>query len=249
MSNRFRLPIALAALALVLGARTAAATDSLPPPAGADATFGSRTDRPDGSAAVTFGRRLPTEWESKVGADVSLAAPAGTAASDHLLRRGAADRSSGAVWGNLAMPGAGRIGLDRASVEARIDAGNDEGKIGATVSRSVPINPNLSVTLQNIYSVKESLAGASPVPTAATAPAAIAPASTWSMDETVRVSVDPFGTTISAGAGSSVADSQWHNRLSVEQTLYGPLKLTTSLEDAGTAAPKKSISAGFKRTW
>ena len=51
------------------------------------------------------------------------------------------------------------------------------------------------------------------------------------------------------GAASSVGDTQWHNKLSVEQTLLGPLKLTTSVEDAGTTAPKKSITAGFKRTW
>ena len=69
------------------------------------------------------------------------------------------------------------------------------------------------------------------------------------MDDTVRLSVDPFGTTLSAGAASSVGDTQWHNKLSIEQTLLGPLKLTTSVEDAGTAAPKKSITAGFKRTW
>jgi hypothetical protein len=69
------------------------------------------------------------------------------------------------------------------------------------------------------------------------------------MDETVRLNVDPFGTTISAGAGTSTADAQWHNKLSVEQTLLGPLKLTTSVENAGTAAAKKSITAGFKRVW
>jgi hypothetical protein len=35
----------------------------------------------------------------------------------------------------------------------------------------------------------------------------------------------------------------------VEQTLLGPLKLTTSVEDAGTSAVTKSISAKFKRVW
>jgi hypothetical protein len=68
MANRFRFPIAvIAPLALTLGARTAAASDSVPPPPPADPTFGSRTDKPDDSAALTFGRRLPTEWESRIG--------------------------------------------------------------------------------------------------------------------------------------------------------------------------------------
>jgi hypothetical protein len=156
------------------------------------------------------------------------------------------------------MPGLRPLGFDKTSVEARLDAGKDEGKLGATLSRSVPINQSLSLTLQNSYSVRQSLGTAAPpaaplgLPLTANTPAdaaAAAAAPNWAMDQAVRLSVDLFGTTFSAGAGSSTLDSQWHNKLSVEQTLVGPLKLTTSIEDAGTAAPKKSISAGFKRVW
>jgi hypothetical protein len=217
-----------------------------------DPSFGSRTDNPDGSSALTIGRRLPTPWETKIGTDVSLAAPPGTVSSDYVLPSAASGRSSGAVWGNLSMTGIAPPGFDKTSVEARVDSGKDEGRLGATVSRSVPIHPGLSVTLQNSTSVKQSLASAAPtLPAApATSPSLPAPPpSSWAMDDTVRLSVDPFGTTLSAGAASSVGDAQWHNKLSVEQTLLGPLKLTTSVEDAGTAAPKKSITAGFKRTW
>ena len=73
----------VAALALAISASAAVAGD-------ADPTFGSRTDKPDGSAALTIGRRLPTAWETKVGTDVSLAAPSGIAASDNLVRGGVA---------------------------------------------------------------------------------------------------------------------------------------------------------------
>jgi hypothetical protein len=251
MPHRIRPHVAniFAALVVTVSASAAMAGD-------ADPTFGSRTDKPDGSSALTVGRRLPTPWETKVGADVSLAAPSGIAASDNLARGGVAqDRSSGAVWGNLTMPGLRPLGFDKTSVEARVDAGKDEGKLGATLSRSVPINQDLSVTLQNSYSVRQSLAttGATGVPMPPTAnipnTATAAPAPAWGVDETVRLNVDPSGTTFSAGAGSSTADTQWHNKLSMEQTLVGPLKLTTSIEDAGTTTPKKSITAGFKRTW
>jgi hypothetical protein len=236
-----------AALVVAVSAAAAMAGD-------ADPTFGSRTDKPDGSSALTVGRRLPTPWETKVGADVSLAAPSGIAASDNLARGVAQDRSSGAVWGNLTMPGLRPLGFDKTSVEARVDAGKDEGKLGATLSRSVPINQELSVTLQNSYSVKQSLATTAtvvPMPPTAGTPntGAAAPAPAWGVDETVRLNVDPSGTTFSAGAGASTVDTQWHNKLSMEQTLVGPLKLTTSIEDAGTTTPKKSITAGFKRTW
>jgi hypothetical protein len=249
MPNRIRPHVAniVAALVVSVSASAAMADDT-------DPTFGSRTDKPDGSSALTVGRRLPTPWETKVGADVSLAAPSGIAASDNLARGVAQDRSSGAVWGNLTMPGLRPLGFDRTSVEARVDAGKDEGKLGATLSRSVPINQELSVTLQNSYSVKQSLATtatAAPMPPTAGTPntGAAAPAPAWGVDETVRLNVDPSGTTFSAGAGASTVDTQWHNKLSMEQTLVGPLKLTTSIEDAGTTTPKKSITAGFKRTW
>jgi len=247
MLNRIRPHVAniLAALAVTVGAGAAMAGD-------ADPTFGSRTDKPDGSSALTVGRRLPTPWDTKVGADVSLAAPSGIAASDNLARGVAQDRSSGAVWGNLTMPGLRPLGFDKTSVEARVDAGKDEGKLGATLSRSVPINQELSVTLQNSYSVKQSLpSGATGMPPTANIPntATAAPAPAWGVDETVRLNVDPSGTTLSAGAGASTVGTQWHNKLSMEQTLVGPLKLTTSIEDAGTTTPKKSITAGFKRTW
>ena len=255
MPNRIRPHVAniVAALVVSVSASAAMAGDT-------DPTFGSRTDKPDGSSALTVGRRLPTPWETKVGADVSLAAPSGIAASDNLVRGGVAqDRSSGAVWGNLTMPGLTMpglrpLGFDKTSVEARVDAGKDEGKLGATLSRSVPINQELSVTLQNSYSVKQSLATTAtgaPMPPTAGIPntGAAAPAPAWGVDETVRLNVDPSGTTFSAGAGASTVDTQWHNKLSMEQTLVGPLKLTTSIEDAGTTTPKKSITAGFKRTW
>src|SRR5436309_13619011 len=155
MPNRIRPHVAniFAALVVTVSASAAMAGD-------ADPTFGSRTDKPDGSAALTVGRRLPTAWETKVGADVGLAAPSATTASDNLARGGVAqDRSSGAVWGNLTMPGLRPLGFDKTSVEARVDAGKDEGKLGATLSRSVPINQELSVTLQNSYSVKQALPG------------------------------------------------------------------------------------------
>ena len=252
MPNRIRPHVVniFAALVVTVSADAAMAGD-------ADPTFGSRTDKPDGSSALTVGRRLPTPWETKVGADVSLAAPSGIAASDNLVRGGVAqDRSSGAVWGNLTMPGLRPLGFDKTSVEARVDAGKDESKLGATLSRSVPINQDLSVTLQNSYSVKQSLASAATgmppttgIPNTTAALPAAAPAPAWGINETVRLNVNPSGTAFSAGAGASTVDTQWHNKLSVEQSLVGPLKLTTSIEDAGTATPKKSITAGFKRTW
>jgi len=78
---------ALCAIALcaALNAGAAFAGDADKSPAGP--TFGSRTDKPDGSSALTVGRRLPTSWETKVGADVRLLAREYTTASIETLAR------------------------------------------------------------------------------------------------------------------------------------------------------------------
>jgi hypothetical protein len=125
----------------------------------------------------------------------------------------------------------------------------------------VPIDKMLSLTLQNSYSVTHSIA---PVhsdggaPTSAVPLATGAPASTtsntgasaiWAAGQTVRLNIAPSGTALSAGATASSAGEPWHNKLSLEQTLFGPLKITTSVEDTGTAQGKQSIVAGFKRSW
>lgn len=239
-------------------AATSASADSIKP-ADMSSTFGSRIDRPDGSAALTMGRTLPLEWETKVGTDVSLAAPDGTVPSDNLMRATAADRSTGAIWGNMTMPGLRPLGFDKTSVNARVDAGADAGKVGATLSRSMPINPDFAVTLQNDYSMTQTLGNgaaatpglplmtAPPTGTSAVPSSSLGPV--WSAGETVLLNVNPSGTTFLAGTGSSTTDGQWHNKLSVEQTLFGPLKVTTSVEDAGSTSSRKSIIAGFKRVW
>jgi len=249
---------AAAGLTLAVVASIAHA-DSNQPSSSADASFGSRTEKPDGSVAMTMGRRLPTEWEAeaKVGTDVNLAGPLSSVPSDNFLHGVAPDRSTGAVWGNLTMPGPAPYLWDKTTIDARIDGAQDQGKLGATLSRSVPLGSDLSVTLLNSYSVARPLPDrqpaqvtiplmASPAPLPAT-PAEGTP--TWQAGQSVRLDIDPSGTALSAGGSTSNSDELWHNKLSVEQKLFGPLKLTTSVEDAGTAASKKSISAGFKRVW
>jgi hypothetical protein len=220
-------------------------------------TFGSRTDKPDGSSTLTIGRRLPTEWETKFGTDVSLAPQQSAVPSENLLNGTTTDRSIGSVWGSITMPGFRPLGFDKTSVEARVDGGKDESKVGATVSRSVPLGQNLSVTWQNSYSVVQPLALTTPVLPAVpltsnvTSTGVIAPPTVQArvFDEALRFNIAPSGTTFSAGASSSSADTQWHNKFSIEQTVAGPLKVTTSVEDAGTATGNKSITAGFKKVW
>ena len=246
--------VAGCALAMIAGAALAEELKSAAP----QPTFGSRTENRDGSVALTIGRRLPTEWESKIGTDVSLASPGGVSRSENLQRGAPNDRSTGAIWGSITMPGPAPDLRDKTAIEARIDGGREQGKLGATLSRSVPLGQDLSVTLQNTYSVRQSFADhgpptatlpllSNPLPSALEASRASSP--TWSADQSVRFDIDRSGTALSAGGGISGSDERWHNKLSAEQPLYGPLKVTTSVDDPGTAASKKSLTARFKRTW
>jgi hypothetical protein len=246
-------------LALTISASSALAGSDKPSADLSNPSFGSRIEQPDGSVAMTMGRRLPMEWDTKIGSDVHLARPVSPVPSENLLLGTTPDQSSGAVWGNVTMPGLRPLGWDKTSIEARVDTGKEEGKLGATLSRAVPVSKDLSVTLQNSYSVTRPLAEAGPqtpiLPLTANAsgtgpvPPAAGTSSIWATGQSVRLNINPSGTSLSAGVATSTADDEWHNKLSVEQTLFGPLKVTTSVEDAGSAASKKSITAGFKRAW
>jgi hypothetical protein len=241
--------------ALAAGAASAGDADK-PSSASSGPTFGSRTDKPDGSSALTIGRRLPTEWETRVGTDVSLAPASSPVPSENLLHGTAPEQSSGSVWGSVTMPGLRPLGFDKTAVEARIDGGKEEGRLGATLSRSVPLGRDLSVTWQNSYSVTQPLTQTGPVSPYAPYLGSVSPtgaitqpAQTRVLDEALRFNIAPSGTTFVAGASSSSVDDQWRNKLSIEQTLTGSLKVTTSVEDAGTAESRKSITAGFKKVW
>jgi hypothetical protein len=56
-------------------------------------------------------------------------------------------------------------------------------------------------------------------------------------------------TTFAAGTATTSTDTAWHNKLSAEQKLFGPLSVTGSVSDPGTTVSSKSITAGFKTRW
>ena len=212
-------------------------------------TFGSRTDKPDGSVALRIGRRLPTEWETKFGLDASLPSES---PADHPAIYGADGNrtSSGAVWGSVTGPGVAPLIFDKTAIDARVDSGEANGKVGATLSRTVPLGSELSLIVRDQYSVTQSLHGGAAASTAPqTEPTSTMPSSAWNIDRSVSLKLGATGTTLSAGMATSSIDPQWHNKLSAEQKVFGLLSVTTSVSDPGTAASNKSIIAGFKHTW
>jgi hypothetical protein len=211
------------------------------------ATFGNRTEKSDGSVAMSIGRRLPTQWETKVGVDASLA-PDSTAPGMAPYGLNGSSSSSGALWGSMSGPSVAPLVYDKTAIDARVDSGKEQGKVGATLSRTVPLGNTFSVTVRDNYSVTQSLQSEAHVSGAPQSmPATSVPA--WNIDRSLSLNLRSTGTTLSAGRATSSGDPQWHNKLSAEQKVFGPLSVTTSITDPGTTASNKSISAGFKHTW
>jgi len=196
------------------------------------APIGGRSEKPDGSVAITAGERLPTAWDAKVGVDMAAPATLPDAAPGQAQDRGAG-------WANVAVPAA-PIGLDQATIDARVDPAADQGKLSTSLSRSVPVGGGLSITLQNGYAVTQTLAapnGAPGVPRV------------LSGDGAVRVEL-PTATSVSAGASMSSTDDRMLPKVSAEQKLFGmPLSVTGTISERPTGDTDKSITAGFKRNW
>jgi hypothetical protein len=194
------------------------------------ATVGSRTDKADGSVTLSAGQRLPTPWDAKVGVDLAAPAP--------LPGQTGEDRGSG--WANVAVPAA-PIGLDKATIDARVDPNADQTKLSTALSRSVPVIGGLSLTLQNAYSVTQSLASPSGIPGPNTR--------VYSGDGGVRLEF-PSATALSAGAKMSSTDERLTPSLRAEQKLFdSPFSITGTISQRPTGETDRSITAGFKRTW
>ena len=135
------------------------------------------------------------------------------------------------------------IPWQRASFEARVDPQQEHGRLGTTLSRSVPLGSMFSLTLQNGYAVMQSLyaPGASP-------PAAATP-QTWTTDQTMSLTVLPTGTKISAGATLSSTERQWLRTVSAEQRLIGPLSVTSSVSETPTGELDRRIGTSVKWSW
>ncbi|MEJ2375099.1 MAG: hypothetical protein P8Y71_06620 [Pseudolabrys sp.] len=229
--------------------RPAASTKSLrrPAPKKTRKLAVSRSDKPDGSSAVTVKQPLAEEvgtadMRADVGADFSLAAPPAMVYRPGAPLPGAAsgDTGAGAAWASVGM-------AHFATVDARVDPTDDHGRLAGTLKHSLPVGKKLSVTLEDRYSLSDTLSAS---PDTATAPSATAaPTQVWGNSKSVKLAVKPTGTTFGAGISSASNDPVTHNRLSAQQKLFGPLHVTTAVTDLGEPSENKSISAGFKLNW
>ncbi len=88
----------------------------------------------NGSAAVSVKQSISPFLDTRVGADMTVAKPGATTASEQLSERlangGSPPQSGGSAWASMSAPGVASI-WDKTSVEARVDP-------GATRARSAP---------------------------------------------------------------------------------------------------------------
>jgi hypothetical protein len=190
----------------------------------------NRTANSDGTT-YTVKRALPVDWDTKVGADLGVN---DAASAPPVPALSGVPKNTGAAWANVQVPGV-------ASFDARVGASTEPNKFG--LSRTLPIGGMASLTLQGSYAMTETSSAAPAGPSPANA------ASVWSNDRQVKLNIAPTGTTFGVGASSSSADNITHNKLSAEQKLFDKFNVTTTLNDLGTSASSRSITAGFKTQW
>ena len=179
---------------------------ALPSLAAPKVSTASRTDKPDGSTAMVLKQPLPVDWDAKVGADLGLrAAPSLTYSPDPWMAGSRDQRSSGAAWAS--------VGLvpNFATVDARVDPSNDQGRIGTTFKHIEPLGSRLSVTLQNTYSVTETFsASTAATPTDIPMMAVPVTRAAWRRPRSGATSRPPSSTFCSTGTsfGAKLANQQ-----------------------------------------
>jgi len=210
----------------------------------------SHTDKPDGSSTMVLKQPLASEWDAKIGADLNLAAtPSDGYRPSRSLPAPADEQGSGTAWASVGVP-------NFATVDARVDPRNDQGKLGTTFKQSIPVGSKFAVTLQDSYSVTETFSASAPAPSDVplmTVPVATTAApptpQIWGSQKTVKFDILATGTTFGAGVTTASNDPVTHNKLSAEQKLFGPLHVTTAVSDFGQPTTSKSIAAGLKLHW
>ncbi len=208
----------------------------------------SHTDQLDGSHKMVLQQPLAaSEWDAKVGTDLTLAGtPSVSSRPNQPLPLATASQDSVAAWASVGVP-------NIASLDARVDPTNDQGKLGTTFKQAIPVGNTFSVTLQNTYSVTETFT--SPTTTASDVPLMAAPVAgppapqIWGTEKVVKFSMLTTGTTFGAGVTTASNDPVTHNTFSADQKLYGPLHVTTAVTDFGQPTAGKSLTAAFKLNW
>jgi len=207
-----------------------------------DATWSSK-DKPNGSA-VSVKQSVSPFWDTRIGADMTVTRQPTTMSellAEKTANGGSQPQSSGTAWAAITAPGAGSI-WDKTAVEARLDPGQEQSKLGTSLSKSVPLSEQYSLTLQNGYNLIQQ--GIVPVPGIVSRPAR-----SYQTDQTAKLSIGDTGTSLIAGQTLSSADDKWLRKIGAEQKLFDGVSISGSVGETAQGVTNKSLTAGFKRSW
>lgn len=213
-------------------------------PASAEASW-SANERSNGTSAVSVKQSISPFWDTRIGADMTVARQ-GTATtseqlSEKLANGGSLPQSSGTAWAAITAPGVASI-WDQTAVEARVDPTSEQSKLGTSLSKSLPLSEQYSVTLKNDYNLIQQ--GIVPVPGIVSHPAR-----SYETDQSARLSIADTGTSFTAGQTLSTSDDKWLRKVGAEQKLFDSVTISGSIGETPFGAANKSLSAGFKRSW
>ncbi len=202
----------------------------------------SSSDKGNGASAVTVKQPVSNFLDTRVGADMNVTrAPQTITESQLLANGGSLPQSSGTAWAAITAPGVGSI-WDKTSVEARLDPSQEQSKLGTSLSKSLPLNGQYSLSLQNGYSLVEQ--GIIPVPGIVSRPAR-----NYETDQSAKLSITDTGTSFMAGQTLSSTDDKWLRKIGAEQKLFGGVSISGSIGETPLGTTNKSLSAGFKQSW
>jgi hypothetical protein len=208
----------------------------------ADLTWSSK-DKPNGSA-VSVKQPISPFWDARIGADMTVTRQPSTMSellSEKIANGGSEPQSGGTAWAAITAPGVGSI-WDKTAIEARVDPSQEQGKLGTSVSKSLPLGEQYSLTLQNGYNVIQQ--GIVPIP-------GLAGRTTrnYETEQSAKLSIGDTGTSFSAGQTLSSSDDRWLRKVGAEQKLFGGVSISGSISETPLGTSSKSLTAGFKQSW
>jgi hypothetical protein len=204
----------------------------------------SKSSQANGSSALSVKERISPFWDTRVGADMTVAREPTTMSellAEKSVNGGALPQSGGSAWAAITAPGVGPV-WDKTAVEARVDPSQDQSKLGTSISKQVPLGDQTALTLSNGYNVIQQ--GVVPVPGFAARPER-----TYQTEQSAKVELSETGTSFSAGQTLSTSDDKWLRRIGAEQKLFGDVTVSGSVGETAQGILNKSISAGIKKSW
>ena len=161
--------------------------------------------------------------------------------AEKLANGGSQPQSSGTAWAAITAPGVGSI-WDKTAVEARVDPSQEQSKLGTSLSKSLPLSEQYSLTLQNGYNMIQQ--GIVPVPGIAGRPMR-----NYETDQSAKLSIADTGTSFTAGQTLSSTDDKWLRKIGAEQKMFGGVSISGSIGETPLGTANKSLTAGFKQSW